>query len=728
LNGTTGNGLGEALHGRSVAKGLAAFVVLTGAGLLVLFTFTARGAAGETLPRLHAGFLLLASASAILDTFLGALRYHVFIRKIRRGTSLWLPIRADLANRFVGAVTPSQTGGGPAQVFILHRGGVPVPEALSFLAINFLFTLVVFLTAGGAAAWALGDRVPAGIASPLLRYGGTALLGGLVLMLIALGRPDACARALERAASHLERVAAGWARVCARAGRFLAGSVDRYRTSCARFLREDPTLPLTGLVLTLLLYLNKFTLAWLVLRGLGAEGAYGTTVAVQALLHLILYVAPTPGGSGIAELTTGALMSVVLPGPMLGPFTLAYRVLLVYAPATVGAFVLAAELRRKQKIAARAEPLPEGGVPASSPGRKPGPRVGAGLAGLLLLGLGASVARADADCPLCHQPFPATLVALSEGEVVRAAMDLADGNAARIALIDSRLRRGAFGDPGSREAREQAHSLARVSLPNLYHYLFRFANDPDHIYESGPDALTRLAADFVEPLLFPVARLRRARLGCGLGCVEYDLDEKVAGWTNVGGKVRRFRVTDVKIEGRPRRVLAISYASASVGRAEILVAAHYSFEVVHVREPGPPAPHDLFVVRSLDGVWVRHHGVHRPEAFAYWVSPRDPNPTPVSASPMAGVRIYFPGLRFKLPWVLPDIDLEDLRTLGLPMPLLTTSYLRRQEHPGWLEADPALDFEDWVGIGVLPAGVRDRFPNNPPSALQASSTPSSGSR
>jgi len=331
---------------------------------------------------------------------------------------------------------------------------------------------------------------------------------------------------------------------------------------------------------------------------------------------------------------------------------------------------------------------------------------------LLLLTNTPAEAGGGAGCPLCRQPSEAELVVLSEGDLLAAATVLAEENAIRIAHIDARLRRGAFGDPGSRQARARAHLLARVSLPNLYHYLFRFANHPNRVYESGPGPLARLAAEFVEPLLFPVARLRRVRMGRGRGCVQYDLHRTIAGRTDRGGKVGRFRVTDVKIEGRRRRVLAITYESASAKSAEILVAEHYSFEVAHVRVPGPPAPYDLFVVRSLDGVWVRHHGVHRPEAFAYWVSSPDPDSTAASLTPLAGVRIYFPGLRFKLPSILPDIDLEDLRTLGLPMPLLSASYLSRHGQPSWLGADEALGFEGWVGVGPLPAGVRARFPNN----------------
>jgi hypothetical protein len=333
---------------------------------------------------------------------------------------------------------------------------------------------------------------------------------------------------------------------------------------------------------------------------------------------------------------------------------------------------------------------------------------------LLLLASGRPGTAAERSCPLCRQP--GEFVVLSEGDLLTVATALAEENAVRIAEIDARFRQGAFGDPDSRRARKKAHRLARVSLPNLYHYLFGFANDPDQTYETGEAPLARIAAEFLEPLLFPVARLSRVRMGKGRGCVRYDLDEPGSGWTKMGGKVRRYQVTDMEIDGQPRRVLAIAYQSASAGSAEILVAEHYSFEVAHVRDPGPPAPYELFVVRSLEGVWVRHRGVHRPEAFAYWVASGDSD----SRAPLAGVRVYFPGLRFVLPWFLPDIDLEDLRTLGLPMPFLSAGFVRGHRQPDWLEADETLDFEDWVGVGPLPAGVRERFPNNGRPAVHVS--------
>lgn len=360
-----------------ILRGLITFVALTVAGLVALFAFSTKGNAGLVMTSLSAGFLLLALGAAVLDLLIGAVRYQIFLRRIRPGTSLWLPIRADLANRFVGAVTPSQTGGGPAQVYILHRGGIPVPDALSFLLINFLSTLVFFLMAGGFTAWMFRSRFPDGTIHVFVQYGFVAFAGCLAIMLAGLLRPAWIARPMQAAGSRYRDDPRPWARTLARASTATAASVDQYRAACTRFIREDPSLPLLSFVLTVVLYLNKFTLGWLVMRGLGVEGGYVMTVAVQALLHFLLYVAPSPGGSGIAEITTGALMAMLMPAHLLAPYALAQRFFLLYLPAGLGAFVLMGELRpRREQVPAGAQVVT--------------------LCLLLLLGVGASPASAQA--------------------------------------------------------------------------------------------------------------------------------------------------------------------------------------------------------------------------------------------------------------------------------------------------------------------------------------------
>jgi uncharacterized protein (TIRG00374 family) len=331
-------------------RGLIGFCLFTAAGLGALYMVTVRADiqsrdVGALWENLSIGFLLLAGLATLVDWAIGALRYHIFLRHIEPGTPYSVPFKADLVGRFTGAVTPSQTGGGPGQVFMLYRGGVKVPDVLSVLMVNFVATLVFFLVVGGSAAWYLQGQISNAAIQSLIQWAFVAFVSGLAFIAVSVTRPDLLARPINAVTRRLDGHRGGWARVVGRSGEVLVESAERYKESCVRCIREWPLLPVASLFLTLILYLNKFTIAWLVMLGLGVNESYLTTLALQALLHFILYVAPTPGGSGIGELSTAALMSSLVPAHLLGPFTLAYRFFMVYLPATVGAFLLAHTLR-----------------------------------------------------------------------------------------------------------------------------------------------------------------------------------------------------------------------------------------------------------------------------------------------------------------------------------------------------------------------------------------------
>jgi uncharacterized protein (TIRG00374 family) len=702
----------DVISQRRLRAGALAFAVLTAAGLAVVFVAGARRDGSPGLGGLRPAFLVLAVAGALLDVVLGAVRYQVFLRKIRPGGSLWLPIRADLAGRFVGAVTPSQTGGGPAQVFVLHRGGVPVPAALSFLLINLLATLAFFLLAGGVAAWRLRDDFGAGVLRFLLQYGFGAVLAAFALMLLALVRPDLVSRPVAWLAGVFGRGSAGHPTALERAARCLAGSLDAYRAACDLFVRRSPWLPAASFAVTILIYLNKFSLAWLVLRGLGVEGGLGQTLALMTLLHLGVFLAPSPGGSGIAEVATGAVMSALVPAPLLGPFTLVYRMLIVYLPAAAGAAVILGELGRGR---ARSWPLRSC-------------RVTVGLA--LAVSVTPGIARATSadghagpewaaiaesaepcSCSLCEPAAPFA-TPLPRARAEEAAAALAARNRSELDRIGALLRAGRLGPPESREARRRAQLLARLGLANWYSFLLPFANDPDRVWSVRPDALAPVAERYCEATVVPLPRLRELRLGRGRVCARYDLGGAAEeGSTVLGGRRLRYRVRELAVPGGSRRVLGLDWGSASSGNVEVLVAEHYGFRLertVVADEAGHRC--DLFLALDISGGWVRRFGVHRPAAFAFWAThpgPGEPGP-PVGAQ--VGSAIYLPGLRLRLP-IVPDIDFDDVRVLTLPMPFLDAEDLRRGSLPSWLPSDGDLGLDAWTSLGPVPPALRTYFPN-----------------
>jgi uncharacterized protein (TIRG00374 family) len=339
--------LTKSLNKKTIIKGLRYFILLTVTGLTTLFFYTSTPETVSALGKLEGRFFLLAMLLSTFDLWLGGFRNHIFVRKIKPGVSQALCFRANIANLFMGAVTPSQSGGGPAQLFILYRGGIPLAGGISVSVINFLSTLVFFLLAASFAMFFVQHKFSQQVVQYLIRYGFFAFAALFVFFVIALGRPDLIARLLNKIAHLFARTGSRWGEKIAQLGFKLTNELDRYHDTCTTFIRQQPQLLLYSFVLTIVMYTNKFTLAYFVMRGLGVEADFMQMMAIQAILLFILYFSPSPGGSGIAELSTGALMSTIMPVYLLPVFTLLQRFFLLYLPATMGAFVVMGELRPK---------------------------------------------------------------------------------------------------------------------------------------------------------------------------------------------------------------------------------------------------------------------------------------------------------------------------------------------------------------------------------------------
>jgi len=124
-----------------------------------------------------------------VELLLGTYRYHIFLKQVKPGVPFMLALRAQLANRFAAAITPSQTGGGPALLYVFSRGGIPVAQGLSVLLVNCLATLVFYFVSIGVAAYVLRDTFSNDATSYLIQYGFIAFGVMTVISIVALMRP-----------------------------------------------------------------------------------------------------------------------------------------------------------------------------------------------------------------------------------------------------------------------------------------------------------------------------------------------------------------------------------------------------------------------------------------------------------------------------------------------------------------------------------------------------------
>jgi uncharacterized protein (TIRG00374 family) len=94
---------------------------------------------------------------------------------------------------------------------------------------------------------------------------------------------------------------------------------------------------------------NKLLAGYVALRAVGIEAHFVDVLLLQTLITFLLYFAPTPGASGIAELLSAAVMSVYVPRPLTPLYTLVWRMILSYFTIAFGFAVFSSWVRRGLK-------------------------------------------------------------------------------------------------------------------------------------------------------------------------------------------------------------------------------------------------------------------------------------------------------------------------------------------------------------------------------------------
>lgn len=321
-----------------IRRGARVFVVLTIVGLVVVLYRSSFADSVRHLQNFSWPFLLVALSMAVFDWLAAGLRIWIFASRLQPGIRLSGCVRAALANVFLGGVTPSQTGGGPGQIYVLYKEGMSLLDAtvVSFLG-AFLGT-AIFLPVCGVFITLLFDPVAIDLKLQYLLRGGIIVFALILLVALAgLVNPRLVGGGLRRLLGLFPPLY----RWMERKGTIdvMTGLVDRYHAMMSYFVRRGKLVFVGGLLLTTIIYFNKFAIAWVVLRGLGITAPFWDVIYSQLLLILIFYFAPSPGAAGVAEVATAEVMKGIIPPGYAGVFVLLWRLFTLFIGLAVGALV-----------------------------------------------------------------------------------------------------------------------------------------------------------------------------------------------------------------------------------------------------------------------------------------------------------------------------------------------------------------------------------------------------
>jgi len=333
---------------RRIAVGIFMFLLLTAGGFAAV-----RWSAGpnENLLRAITGasrsLLLAAAGLVVLEIAFGGARFWSLGRVVHPGFRWRDGIHVNLYMIFWGGVTPMQLGAGPAQYLILRQKGLHAHDALAVLGLNWLGGLLAMLLVGGAGLWYLildGDVVLQGLLQGLIGMVGVTILAALAVTFFP--------RPITRLLVRIRPLRRG------RVGHRILRAIARYRRTLAEFRltgrgREGWILNLAVSIVSLLL---RCSIGVVVLLSLRVQADAVSMIARQAIQFAVMQVAPTPGGSGVAEVTTIGLMTGIVPATLIVSYTLLWRFFTSYAGILIGGVVV---MRDLYKTAPRPEAGPE---------------------------------------------------------------------------------------------------------------------------------------------------------------------------------------------------------------------------------------------------------------------------------------------------------------------------------------------------------------------------------
>lgn len=325
---------------RMIVNGAMWLGLLTIASVAAIFFYSNTGDTIKALSSIKLKYMLICFAMVFIDLVLGSWRNHIFIRKLKPGLSQWVSFKANVANMFMGAITPFHSGAGPAQLYVYNRHGVKVLDGFIVSLITMGATLLFMPLAGLLAIWALNNQLESGLITILLKYGFGVFFTFLLAFMLAFWKPLWVGSVLIKITVMISWI---WPAKKDRIEKWAETSYAKilnYQQICKKLLNDYPLLFPLSLLITTLLYLNKYCMQYVILLGLGIHADLLQVISIQILIQFMIYFAPSPGGSGFAEAGIAMLFSQIIPTSILPVFTLLQRSFLVFFPALIGALVI----------------------------------------------------------------------------------------------------------------------------------------------------------------------------------------------------------------------------------------------------------------------------------------------------------------------------------------------------------------------------------------------------
>ncbi len=256
--------------------------------------------------------------------------------------SFFESFKTTIIGGFFGMITPSYSGGQPMQLIYMSKRGISLGASTSVMIFKFVLeqgALETIAILGFVRAMHLMTQVPAAAS---LAFIGFTISTAIIFFLIILSLSKRLYNKIFGAFKWFIALFKFSKRLRPKVETLLDKvdtEMEKYAQS-TKIISKDPLLLILTFSLGIISNLANFFIVYVCIAAMGlAQNVLSTLlnlISVQSLATMIIYFAPTPGSSGVAEGGFYLFFSTMVPKEYLGTITFEWRVLSYFIPLLIG--------------------------------------------------------------------------------------------------------------------------------------------------------------------------------------------------------------------------------------------------------------------------------------------------------------------------------------------------------------------------------------------------------
>lgn len=325
---------------------LAVFAVLSYFSLEAVYRLASDRSSFLSLGIFSSKMYGLAIVLLLLNYAADAARFYFILKTIHVDVTVKQIAGLTFINYFTSNLTPFAIGGGVAQIYFLNRAGIPGGAATAGTTIKTVLPVLFFMIT--APMILIFDR---NLDRIFPNRGSFLYVSILVVLTILAGvflfhlqkNPDSLAGMADRFIKRFGKQG----KSAFRLSRFFRG-VQEFLSHVALFFSGSRKNIFLSILMTLVFLFTLFLFPVLLIRDLNPSVSAAEIILSQIVITFIMYFAPTPGSSGVAEAAFILLFSSDVGKGDLVSLTFVWRLFTMYLGIVFGMVVFYAQLFRGQ--------------------------------------------------------------------------------------------------------------------------------------------------------------------------------------------------------------------------------------------------------------------------------------------------------------------------------------------------------------------------------------------